>query len=139
MHESGLAEQFIGQHLLFRKEGRELPSLCYWLREGKKTNAEVDYVIEQGRSIVPVEVKSGTAGSLRSIHQFMARKLKADMSVVLRFDLNPPSLSVHEHKLKDGEKVGFQRLSLPLYMVDQCDRLLRRVINGDCEPDVPQP
>ncbi len=139
VHEGGLAEQFIGQHLLFRKEGRDQPSLCYWLREGKKNNAEVDYVIEQGRSIVPVEVKSGTAGSLRSIHQFMARKLKTDMSVVLRFDLNPPSLSAQEHKLQDGEQVGFQMLSLPLYMVDQCDRLLRQVIFGDDEPEAPQP
>ena len=55
VHEGGLAEQFIGQHLLFRKGGLELPSLCYWLREGKSTNAEVDFVIEHARSIVPVE------------------------------------------------------------------------------------
>ncbi len=77
INEGGLAEQFVGQHLLSRKRGLEEPSLCYWLREGKSTNAEVDYVIDHGRKIVPVEVKAGTVGRLRSLHQFLAREWRA--------------------------------------------------------------
>ena len=128
VHEGGLAEQFVGQHLLFRKGGLELPSLCYWLREGKASNAEVDFVIDQGRSVVPVEVKAGTAGSLRSVHQFLVRGTMPSDPVVLRFDLNPPSVSEHEHHLADGRPVRYRMLSLPLYMVDQCDRLLKWVV-----------
>jgi len=45
VNEGGLAEQFIGQHLLHPFQA---PQLCYWLREGKSSNAEVDYVISQG-------------------------------------------------------------------------------------------
>ena len=131
VREGGLAEQFIGQHLLFRKNGLELPSLCYWLRDGKSTNAEVDFVIEHERSIVPVEVKSTTAGSLRSVHRFLNRKIKATGTpVVLRFDLNPPSLSEHEHRLNGEQRVRYRMLSLPLYMVEQCERLLRTVFDG---------
>lgn len=130
-HESGLAEQFVGQHLLFRGQGVEIPSLCYWIREGKSTNAEVDYVIECKRSIVPVEVKSGTAGRLRSLHQFFAREIKSSDRLALRFDLNSPSLSEQSHRLANGREVHFRMLSLPLYMVDQWERLVRLVLRDE--------
>ena len=45
-----LAEQFIAQHLFFRRPSFERPSLNYWLREGRSSNAEVDFLIrEKGR------------------------------------------------------------------------------------------
>ena len=68
VNEGALAEQFVGQHLLYLEEGRETPRLNYWLREGKSANAEVDYAIARGARIVPVEVKAGTSGILRSLH-----------------------------------------------------------------------
>jgi len=129
VNEGGLAEQFIGQHLLFRKRGLELPSLCYWLRQGRSANAEVDFVIDHHRSVVPIEVKAGTAGSMRSLHQFLARELGGGAEVALRFDLNPPSLSEHEHRLRDGRAVRYRLLSLPLYMVEQTERLLDFVVD----------
>jgi hypothetical protein len=124
VHEGGLAEQFIGQHLLFRKRGLEAPLLCYWLREGRSANAEVDFVIDHRRRIVPVEVKAGTAGSLRSLHQFLDRELKGDRPIALRFDLNPPSVGDFEHRMSDGRQVRYRVLSLPLYMVEHAERLL---------------
>lgn len=45
INEGGLAEQLIGQHLLYRFQGLYGPKLNYWLREGRSTNAEVDYVV----------------------------------------------------------------------------------------------
>lgn len=130
VHEGGLAEQFIGQHLLFRKNGLEEPSLCYWLREGKSTNAEVDFVIDHRTRIVPIEVKAGTAGRLRALHQFLARDVKSIADVALRFDLNPPSVSEHEHGLPDGRTVRYRLLSLPLYLVDQTLRLLDAAVDA---------
>ena len=124
VHEGGLAEQFVGQHLLFRHRGLERPSLCYWLREGRSANAEVDYVIEHGRGVVPVEVKAGTAGRLRSLHQFFSRDLGGSQSLALRFDLNPPSVADYEHAVADGPKVAYRLLSLPLFLVEQAGRLL---------------
>jgi hypothetical protein len=124
VHEGGLAEQFIGQHLLFRKRGLEEPSLCYWLRQARAANAEVDFVIEHRRHVVPVEVKSGTAGRMRSLHYFLTRGLGESDRVAVRFDLNPPSVSENEHRLPDGPSVRYRLLSLPLYMVQQTERLL---------------
>lgn len=128
VNEGGLAEQFVGQHLLFRDCGRAQPSLCYWLREGKRDNAEVDYVISRGDWIIPIEVKAGSAGSLKSLAQFLAHKIDAKHQprIALRFDLNPPTLADHEHQLTSDPSmaVSYTMLSLPAYMVEQAGRLL---------------
>lgn len=117
-----LAEQFIGQHLVGLKNER--PRLCYWLREGRSTNAEVDYVISQGNLLLPVEVKAGKSGSLKSLQQFVLHK---DVTFALRFDLNLPTLQQIQHIASTAEgnqTVTFTLLSLPLYMVEECLRLI---------------
>jgi len=48
--------------------------LHYWQREARGSQAEVDYVIESGAEIVPVEVKSGTKGAMQSLRIFMEEK-----------------------------------------------------------------
>ncbi|OQY12850.1 MAG: AAA family ATPase [Desulfobacteraceae bacterium 4572_19] len=66
INEGVVAEQFIGQHLqslLADKPNREL---TYWLRGGRSSNAEVDYVIAIAGAIIPIEVKAGVTGKLKS-------------------------------------------------------------------------
>ena len=50
------------------------PDLNYWLREGRSVNAEVDYVLGLNGQILPVEIKAGATGSLKSLHQFVGRE-----------------------------------------------------------------
>lgn len=124
VNEGGLAEQFIGQHLVNLSNGLDAPRLHYWLRQGKSTNAEVDFVISPGRRILPVEVKAGKSGTLKSLHQFMHLR-KLDLAV--RFDLNPPSFQKVAHELptaKGFAKVQFSLISLPLYAVEQLPRII---------------
>jgi hypothetical protein len=45
--------------------------LFYWSRQAKSSTAEVDYVISVNDQIIPVEVKSASAGRLRSMHQYL--------------------------------------------------------------------
>jgi predicted AAA+ superfamily ATPase len=59
-----LAEQFIGQEA---RAAAGTP-LYYWSREARNSNAETDYLIEKQGQIIPIEVKSGKSGSLKSIH-----------------------------------------------------------------------
>jgi len=46
----------------------------YWQREKADSNAEVDYMVQQGKNIVPVEVKANTKCSMQSIYQFLKGK-----------------------------------------------------------------
>jgi hypothetical protein len=83
VNEGAVAEQFVGQHLFFRRGDFELPRLHYWLREGAKNNAEVDYLVEDGAEVLPVEVKAGASGSLKALRQMVLEK---GLKRAVRFD-----------------------------------------------------
>ncbi|MBW2738054.1 MAG: ATP-binding protein [Deltaproteobacteria bacterium] len=124
INEGAVAEQFIGQHLVYTSQGADPPRPVYWLREGRKANAEVDYVISCGSNIFPVEVKAGRSGTLRSLHQFVAcgKSRKA-----VRFDINQPSRQQVTNQVPTAnkhQKTFFELLSLPLYGVGELERLL---------------
>jgi len=63
IHRGAVAEQFVGQELTVSQNG----DLYYWARPKRGSSAEVDFLAAVGTSIVPVEVKSGPAGRLRSL------------------------------------------------------------------------
>ena len=123
VNEGGLAEQFIGQHLIDISRGLEKPSLHYWLREKKSANAEVDYVVALAGKILPVEVKAGTSGSLKSLQQFMYSK---NSRLAIRFDLNQTGIQQVTHTIRTAsgnQQVNFTLLSLPLYGVEELERI----------------
>jgi hypothetical protein len=64
VYEGAMAEQFVGQEL--SAGGQE--ALYYWAREAKSSTAEVDFLAVTGGRILPIEVKSGPSGRLRSLH-----------------------------------------------------------------------
>ena len=43
----------------------------FWVREKKQSTAEVDLVIQYKNLVIPIEIKSGKEGTLKSLHQFM--------------------------------------------------------------------
>ena len=43
----------------------------FWVREKKQSSAEVDIILTHKNMAIPVEIKSGSTGKLRSLHQFM--------------------------------------------------------------------
>ena len=118
---SGAAvEQVVGQHLLHARPFWETPELFYWAREKPTSAAEVDYVITCGAQIVPVEVKAGKTGRLRSLWQFMAEKKSR---LALRFNADKPSLLDTTDTMHDGATLSYRLLSLPLYLIDHAHRL----------------
>ena len=103
-----LSEQVAGQELLAHSIPFEPYQLTYWARDKKTSRAEVDYVIQHGATIIPIEVKSGPMGRMKSLHIFMQEKRSK-----LGIKISQAPLS-----LKD------QILSLPIYLIGQLDRLL---------------
>lgn len=67
VYRGALAEQFIAQELrLSQDQGR----IYYWQRQEKSSTAEVDFLAVKAGKVIPIEVKSGPSGRLRSLHQF---------------------------------------------------------------------
>lgn len=128
VNSGAICEQFIGQHLLFSRQFYREPELYYWVREKKGSSAEVDYVIAENTAIIPIEVKAGKSGTLKSLHLFFQEK-RPHLGV--RFNSDIPSLLTLETTLPDGQNLRYRLLSLPLYMVGQVRRLIRQCIREE--------
>ena len=68
VHRGALAEQFVAQEIV---AARGRGSLHWWKRDAPGSVAEVDFVIDSGGRVQPIEVKAGPGGRLRSLHQMM--------------------------------------------------------------------
>ena len=123
-NKGGVAEQFIGQHLRCLAPAFEDPRLFYWQRTGGR-QGEVDYIIQHGRHIVPVEVKAGSAGAMKSLHAFMYDK---KLRLAVRFDTNLPSVQQMNVRTTTGEQVQYRLLSLPLYMAESLTTSIERCL-----------
>ena len=114
-----LAEQFVAQHLGGMCGPSDERGLYYWLREGKKANAEVDFLIQSGQDIVPIEVKSGKSGSLKSLLQFAAARRSAR---AIKLSLDTPSEEQARHDVVTSAgtvTVKFTCHHLPLYFAEE--------------------
>ena len=125
VNEGPLAEQFIGQHLHWSSQTSA--EHFYWAREGKGKSAELDFVTSRGQLMVPIEVKAGKSGTLKSLHVFMHRPRRAQ---AIRFDLQPPSvqeIATSISTARGQQPVSYRLISLPLYAVGSLPALLDRV------------
>ena len=66
IYKGQLAEQFVGQEF----EAKDRKQLYYWSRDAKNSNAEIDFLDVHDGEFIPVEVKDGPSGRLRSLHLF---------------------------------------------------------------------
>ena len=115
-----LAEQFVGQQLRAAQSTAADPQLFYWQRTGGRLG-EIDYILQHGNAIVPLEVKSGATGRMKSLHQFMAEK---NLSLAVRIDANPPTVEDLNIKITLGQPVKYRLLSIPLYLSERVGPLI---------------
>ncbi len=74
VNKGAIAEIFVGLELQKSASSYVKEELYFWKREAKGSNAEVDYLFQNNEKIIPLEVKSGTRGSMQSLHLFMKMK-----------------------------------------------------------------
>lgn len=117
----GIAEQVVGQMLRCLFPLYVEPALYYWNREERGSSAEIDYLIEHNGIIIPIEVKSGSTGSLKSLHLFMHIK---KLSLAVRINDDLPSVTKVKTLLNNGTEVSYTLLSIPFYLTGQIHRLL---------------
>ncbi len=114
-NKGALAEQFAGQQIRYALSANGDPELYYWQRTSGR-QGEIDYLLQSAGKILPVEVKSGREGSMKSLHQFMYDK---KLSRAVRFDTN--NLSKYDMSLKTttGQPVQYALLSIPIYLAER--------------------
>jgi uncharacterized protein len=124
VNEGQLAEQLVGQELRAVRPFNQEPALFTWVRAAKNSNAEVDYVLQTDQRIVPIEVKAGAPGRLRSLHAMVVEK---GLELGVRVSSEPMQLREVETALPVGKSRRFRLLSIPFYLVSQLPRLIASV------------
>lgn len=84
---------------------------CYWERNVPGSSLEVDYVINIGSRIIPIEVKDGVTGRLKSLRIFLNEK-----KLSLGVNISQKSLSFDKGVLR-----------IQLYMVYELPQLVKLI------------
>jgi len=116
VYQGTLIEHLIGQELL-AFQYNALSALHFWVREKKGSTAEVDYLFPYNGLIIPIEVKSGVAGSLKSLHSFMDL---APHHWAIRFYAG--ALNITDAITQNGKQ--YQILNLPYYLGSQIEKYI---------------
>lgn len=121
INNGGVAEQVVGQLLRTIFAPYMEPTLYCWNREEAGSSAEIDYVIQHESEIIPIEVKAGSTGTLKSLHLFMGLKKRP---IAIRINSDYPSKTNVETKDNLGNLAKYILISIPFYLSGQIHRLL---------------
>lgn len=121
VNEGGISEQIVGQMLRTVFAKFIDPHLNYYVREKRGSEAEIDYLMQCGSAIIPIEVKSGATGSLKSLHQFMAER---ELAVAVRINSERTTITEVSLKTHAGIPARYKLVSIPFYLVGELERLI---------------
>jgi predicted AAA+ superfamily ATPase len=113
LYRGRIIESVVGQELLTLYFHTQKP-LKFWVREKAQSSAEVDYVIQHDQYLIPIEVKSGETGKLKSLMQFMEI---TNHTIAIRLYAGKIKKDIVE--TSSGKK--FTLINLPYYLVSQID------------------
>lgn len=107
-----VAEQFVSQELYALQDPYMDKGLYFWENTDVKSSSEIDFLMNLNKRMLPIEVKSGSTGRLKSLRQFMDKK---NVGIGLRISEQPLSFKNNI-------------LSIPFYLVGQIPRLLQTIL-----------
>ncbi len=81
VNKGSLVEAFVGQEMLTYSNPHIMNDLYYWRKMEPSSQAEVDYVLQEGEHIIPVEVKGGHGKTLKSMHAFLESHRKSPYGI----------------------------------------------------------
>lgn len=116
VYKGKIAEHIIGQELLSKNQSPEA-DLTFWTREKRQSSAELDYLINYKGKVIPVEVKSGATGKMRSLNIFMNL---SNIKVAVRFYSG--KLSISKEKTIEGN--NYTLINLPFYLCHKLEDYL---------------
>lgn len=111
-----LAEQFVGQTLKAISH-YQIKDIAYWYRNKEGSSSEIDFLISINHNLIPIEVKSGKTGTLKSLLRFMET-----CQTPFAIRVYAGNLSQQTIKLPSGK--NFQLISLPFYLLHRLSAIL---------------
>jgi predicted AAA+ superfamily ATPase len=119
-YQGKIAEHIVGQEF-FSSNYNVLYKLHFWIKDKKQSDAEVDFLHHFDGQMIPVEVKSGTSGKLRSLLQFLDM---SELSVAVRFYAG--QFQIEEHKTLTGKP--FKLINIPYFLAGKLNEYLKYIL-----------
>ncbi len=113
VYQGKLIEHLVGQELL-SFQTLSLQKLHFWVRHKKQSDAEVDFIYPFRGKLIPIEVKSGAKGHLKSLQVFMDQ---SPLHFAIRFYAG--SRQIDELKTNNGKP--YYLLSLPYFLASRLE------------------
>lgn len=112
-----IVQQLVYQEI---KAQTQTPStqLSFWVRNEGGTSSEVDLVYPYGNLLIPIEVKAGAKGRLRSLHEYMDR---CTHSYAVR--IYGGQLSIDDMQSRKGKL--YKLMNLPYFLAYQIEPYLK--------------
>lgn len=123
-YQGTICEHIVGQELI-AADIMPTGKLTFWVREENQSSAEVDFVIPYDKYLIPVEVKAGKSGTLKSLHQFIDRT-NHDFAV----RLYAGKIALERSKTVNGKE--FRLLNLPYYLTSIIDKYIEYYFRMKC-------
>jgi predicted AAA+ superfamily ATPase len=121
-YQGRMIEHWVGQELL-SIQTLSLSQLNFWVRNKKQSEAELDYVLNYNGHLIPIEVKSGPTGKLKSLHQFM------DLSPIqLAVRFYDGRISIDDVTTPNGK--SFVLLNLPYFLASKIEAYLSWILTS---------
>lgn len=86
------------------------PKPHFWVREKTQASSEVDLVYQHQNMVIPIEIKSGATGTLKSLHEFIER---TNHNYAIR--IYAGEFSIETHKTPNKNK-PYKLMNLPYYL-----------------------
>lgn len=122
LYQGKVAEQIVGQEMLASRSNI-LHDLHFWVREKQNATAELDFIRIFEDKVVPIEVKSGQTGRMRSLHLFMEES-PHDLAVRLYAG------ALRQDTIKTPTGHPYRLLSLPYFLAGKIDEYLHWMANN---------
>jgi hypothetical protein len=95
----------------------------FWVREKNQSSAEVDLVVQFNKMVIPIEIKSGKEGKLKSLHQFIEA---APHPYAVR--MYSGKFSIEEHSTRSGKK--YFLMNIPYYLSTKLNEYLSYLVTN---------
>jgi uncharacterized protein len=107
-YKGALIPQLIYQELTSLQEN-DNEKQTFWVRDKTQSSAEVDLIFHYKDKLIPIEIKSGSTGSLKSLHQFINSTNHA-----LAVRIFGGKFSIQKQKTPEGK--DYTLMNLPYYL-----------------------
>ena len=115
-----IAEHIVGQEIL-ASNYNILYALHFWVRDKKQSDAAIDFLYNFDGQMIPVEIKSGKSGKMRSLLQFLDM---SEISVAVRFYAG--QFQIEEHKTLNGKP--FKLINIPYFLAGKLYKYLENIL-----------